>query len=254
MGINAGSHHLLFWSRQLQPNNLPANKVWQRDPSGATQTSTRVCPIPLVYMGVGIKSWELMLVSTISTFFCPTVKLGTTSGIHISFIFCLFNFSIDCPSFGMSSPSCVLLYITVWSLPWLYALECVRAMQRAVQHSRVQTQRHRGEKNKQLEGKLVNRVLDGSGYSNLFFSKIPYSNYKIFFNNFSIFYLFYKKIHILTASLVLYMVHGCHWGSSSPAWLKNVGRDRPASNIAVCRCTWAFEGIIKAAGTSIATT
>ena len=27
------------------------------------------------------------------------------------------------------------------------------------------------------------------------------------------------------------MVHGCHWGSSSPAWLKNVGRDRPASNI-----------------------
>ena len=39
-------------------------------------------------------------------------------------------------------------------------------MQRAVQHSRVQTQRHRGEKNKQLEGKLMNRVLDGSGYSN----------------------------------------------------------------------------------------
>ena len=23
------------------------------------------------------------------------------------------------------------------------------------------------------------------------------------------------------------MVHSCHWGSSSPAWLKNVGRDRP---------------------------
>ena len=66
----------------------------------------------------------------------------------------------------MSSPSCVLLYITVWSLPWLYALECVHVMQRAVQHSRVQTQRHRGEKNKQLEGKLMNRVLDGSGYSN----------------------------------------------------------------------------------------
>ena len=62
-------------------------------------------------MGVGIKSWELMLVSTISTFFCPTVKLGTTSGIHISFIFCLFNFSIDCPSFRMCSPPCVLLYI-----------------------------------------------------------------------------------------------------------------------------------------------
>ena len=166
MGMNAGAHHLLFWSRQLQPNNLPANKVWQRDPSGATQTSTRVCPIPLVYMGFGIKSWELMLVSTISTFFCPTVKLGTTSGIHISFIFCLFNFSID----ALRSV-CVLLpvfyfILTVWSLPWLYALECVRAMQRAVQHSRVQTQRHRGEKNKQLEGKLVNRVLDGSGYSN----------------------------------------------------------------------------------------
>ena len=35
-------------------------------------------------------------------------------------------------------------------------------MQRALQHSRVQTQRHRGEKNKQLEGKLVNRVLDCS--------------------------------------------------------------------------------------------
>ena len=69
---------------------------------------------------------------------------------------------------------CVLLpvfyfILTVWSLPWLYALECVHVMQRAVQHSRVQTQRHRGEKNKQLEGKLVNRVLDGSGYSNLFF-------------------------------------------------------------------------------------
>ena len=36
------------------------------------------------------------------------------------------------------------------------------------------------------------------------------------------------------------MDHGCHWGSSSPAWLKNVGRDRPPSNIAVCRCTSDF--------------
>ena len=67
-------------------------------------------------------------------------------------------------------------------------------MQRALQHSRVQTQRHRGEKNKQLEGKLVNRVLDCSGYSYCScFSQIPYSNYKISFYDFCIFNLFHCR-------------------------------------------------------------
>ena len=170
MGMNAGSHHLSFWSRQLQPNNLPASKVWQRDPSGATQTSTRVCPTPLVYMGVGIKSWDLMLVCTIPTF-CSVPQSSWAP--QVEYIFHSYSAYLISQLIALRSV-CVLLpvfyfILTVWSLPWLYALECVHVMQRAVQHSRVQTQRHRGEKNKQLEGKLVNRVLDGSGYSNLFF-------------------------------------------------------------------------------------
>ena len=43
-------------SRQLQPNNLTAYKLRQWNPCGATQTSARICSIPLVCTKVGRKT------------------------------------------------------------------------------------------------------------------------------------------------------------------------------------------------------
>ena len=73
----------LFLSRQLQPNNLPVcklyqiatmqpmwsnpnihtslsnAKLWQCNPCGVTQTSTRICSVPLVCTKVGRKFMQL---------------------------------------------------------------------------------------------------------------------------------------------------------------------------------------------------
>ena len=64
----------------------------------------------------------------------------------------------------------VMVYYII--MPWLFTLECVRAQYNIGQYT--STAQHkikdidRGKKKycKELEGKLVNKVLDGSGYSN----------------------------------------------------------------------------------------
>ena len=62
---HAGGMRVIMWfipfhcytsSRQIQRNNLPLFKLWQCNPCGVTQTSTRICSIALVCTKVGRNS------------------------------------------------------------------------------------------------------------------------------------------------------------------------------------------------------